>query len=103
MGPDGIPVEVWKRLGEEGVDMLLDLLQTFFELEKMPEEWMDSVIVPIFKEKRDIQESGNYRGIKMICRTMNIWERVIDRRLTEETSLGEEQLGFMPGRMTTDQ
>ena len=24
MGPDGIPVEVWKSLGEEGVDMLLD-------------------------------------------------------------------------------
>ena len=23
MGPDGIPVEVWKSLGEEGVDMLL--------------------------------------------------------------------------------
>ena len=26
MGPDGIPVEVWKSLGEEGVDKLLDLL-----------------------------------------------------------------------------
>ena len=25
-GPDGIPVEVWESLGEEGVDMLLDLL-----------------------------------------------------------------------------
>ena len=51
MGPDGIPVEVWKSLREEGVDMLLDLLQKIFELEKMPEEWRDSVIVPIFKEK----------------------------------------------------
>ena len=26
MGPDGISVEIWKSLGEEGVDMLLDLL-----------------------------------------------------------------------------
>ena len=26
MGPEGIPVEVWKSLGKEGVDMLLDLL-----------------------------------------------------------------------------
>ena len=66
MGPDGIPVEVWKSLGEEGVDMLLDLLQKIFEQEKMPEEWRDSVIVPIFKEKGDIQDCGNYRGIKMI-------------------------------------
>ena len=38
MGPDGIPVEVWRRLGEGGVDMLLDLLQKIFEQEKMPEE-----------------------------------------------------------------
>ena len=102
MGPDGIPMEVWKSLGEEGVDMLLDLLQKIFEQEKMPEEWRDSVIVPIFKEKGDIQDCGNYRGIKMISHTMKIWERVIDRRLREETTIGEEQFGFMPGRGTTD-
>ena len=69
----------------------------------MPEEWRDSVIVPIFKEKGDIQDCGNYRGIKMISHTMKIWERIIDRRgLREETSIGEEPFGFMPGRGTTD-
>ena len=51
MGPDGIPVEVWKSLGGKGVDMLLDLLQKIFEQDKIPEEWRDSVIVPISKEK----------------------------------------------------
>ena len=82
--------------------MLLDLLQKTFEQEKMPKEWRDSVIVPIFKEKRDIQDCGNYRDIKMISHTMKIWERIIGRRLTEETTIGEEQFGFMPGRGTTD-
>ena len=67
--------------------MLLDLLQKIFEQEKMPEEWRDNVIVPIFKEKGDIQDCGNYRGIKMISHTMKIWERVIDRRLREETTI----------------
>ena len=38
----------------------------------------------------------------MIYHTMNIWERIIDRRLREETSIGEEQFGFMPGRGTAD-
>ena len=61
--------------------MLLDLLQKIFEQEKMPEEWSDSMIVPIFKEKGDIQDCENYRGIKMIYHTMKIWERIIDRRL----------------------
>ena len=94
-GPDGIPVEVWKSLREEGVDMLLDLLQNIFGQEKMPEEWRDSVIVPIFKEKGNIQDCGNYRGIKMISYTMKIREGIIDRRLREETSIGEEQFGFI--------
>ena len=38
----------------------------------------------------------------MIYHTMDIWERIIDRRLSEETSIGDEQFGFMPGRGTTD-
>ena len=59
------------------------------------------MIVPIVKEKGDIQDCGNYRGINMISHTMKIWERIIDRRLREETSI-EEQFGFMPGRGTTD-
>ena len=84
------------------VDKLLDLHQKIFEQEKMPEEWRESVIVPIFKENGGIQDCGNYRGIKMISHTMKIWERIVDRRLREETSIGEEQFGFMPGRGTTD-
>ena len=78
-----------EELGGRGVDMFLDLLQKIFEQEKMLEEWRDSLIVPIFKQKEDIQDSGNYRGINMISHTMNIWERIVDRRLSEETSIGE--------------
>ena len=88
MGPDGIPVGSGRAWGR-GVDMFLDLLQKIFEQEKMLEEWRDSLIVPIFKQKEDIQDSGNYRGIKMISHTMKIWERIVDRRLSEETSIGE--------------
>ena len=69
--------------------MFMDLLQKIFEQEKMLEEWTDSLIVPIFKQKEDIQDSGNYRCIKMISHTMKIWERIVDRRLSEETSIGE--------------
>ena len=40
-GMDGIPVEVWKCLGEEGIDMLWDLMQGIYEQEKIPTEWRD--------------------------------------------------------------
>ena len=56
-----IPAEVWKCLGEEGTDMLWDLMKGIYEQEKIPTEWRDSVIIPIYKEKGDIHDCGNYR------------------------------------------
>ena len=38
--------------------MFLELLQKILEQEKMLEEWRDSLVVPIFKQKEDIQDSG---------------------------------------------
>ena len=58
--------------------------------------------MPIYKGKGDIQECGNYRGIKLISHTMKIWEKIIERRLREETTIGDAQFGFMPGRGTVD-
>lgn len=101
-GPDNIPVEVWKSLGDVGINMLWDLMNKIFKEEKMPDEWRDSILVPIYKEKGDIQDCANYRGIKLMSHTMKIWERIIDRRLRQETEIGAEQFGFMPGRSTTD-
>ena len=60
MGTDGIPVEVCESWGEEGgIYMLLDLLQKIFEQDKMPSDFRDSVIVPTFKEKGNIQDCAN--------------------------------------------
>ncbi|KAI5697941.1 hypothetical protein M8J77_019127 [Diaphorina citri] len=100
-GPDGIPVEAWKSLGDEGVDVLTSMMKIFKE-ETIPEEWRESVIVPIYKEKRDIQDCNNYRGIKLISHTMKLYERIIDKRIRSETQISDEQFGFMPSRSTTD-
>ena len=55
-GMDGIPVEVWKCLGEDVVDKVWNLMQGIHDKEKIPREWRDSVIIPIYKEKGDIQD-----------------------------------------------
>ncbi|KAK3518664.1 hypothetical protein QTP70_007151 [Hemibagrus guttatus] len=64
VGPDDIPVEVWKCLGEAAVEFLASLFNRVLESERMPEEWRRSVLVPIFKNKGDVQSCSNYRGIK---------------------------------------
>ena len=89
---DGIPVEVWKYLGEEGIDMLCDTMKGIYEQEKIPTEWRDSVSIPIYKEKGDIQDCGNYRGIKPMAHIMKIWERIVDRRLRKKQLLETNNL-----------
>jgi len=101
-GPDDIPAEVWKCLGDVGIDMLWDLMTKIYEEEKIPNEWRDSVIIPIYKEKGNIQDCSNHRGIKLMSHTMKIWERINESRIRKETVIGDEQLGFMPGKGTTD-
>ena len=82
--------------------MLWDFMKKICKKEKTPNNWRKSILVPIFKEKGDIQNCNNYRGIKLMSHTMKIWERIIERRLRQETQISEEQFGFMPGRRTTD-
>jgi uncharacterized Zn finger protein len=68
----------------------------------MPDEWRRSILVPIFKNKRDIQSCTNYKGIKLMSHTMKIWERVIEHCLRKLTTVSKNQFGFMPGRSTME-
>ena len=43
----------------------------------MPEDWKQSEIVPIYKQKGDPLECGNYRGIKLLEHGMKILEKII--------------------------
>ena len=74
-GPDEIPVEAWKFLWREGIDKLTELMQKIWREERMPEDWRNSVITPIYKEIGDIQDCGTYWGIKLMSHTMKIWEK----------------------------
>ena len=89
-------------LGEEGIDLLWDLFKKIYEQEVVPDEWRNNFVVPIFKEKGDVQDCNNYRGIKLMSHTMKVWERVIDQRLRMEVEISSEQFGFMSNRRTTD-
>ncbi|KAK3517722.1 hypothetical protein QTP70_016495, partial [Hemibagrus guttatus] len=102
VGPDDIPVEVWKCLGEAAVEFLASLFNRVLESERMPEEWRRSVFVPIFKNKGDVQICSNYRGIKLMSHTMKLWERVVEARLRKVVEICEQQYGFMPRKSTTD-
>ncbi|ONM20364.1 hypothetical protein ZEAMMB73_Zm00001d005126 [Zea mays] len=102
MGPDGIPIDVWRCLGDIAIVWLTKLFNTIFRTNRMPDEWQWSTLVPIFKNKGDVQSCTNYHGINLMSHTMKLWERVIEHRLRKMTSVTQNQFGFMPRRSTME-
>jgi hypothetical protein len=102
MSPDGIPIEVWRTLGDVAIVWLTKLFNLIFRSNKMPDEWRRSILVPIFKNKGDVQSCTNYRGTKLMSHTMKLWERIIKHRLRGVTNVTENQFGFIIGRSTME-
>ncbi|XGW22799.1 hypothetical protein V3C99_005206, partial [Haemonchus contortus] len=62
-GPDGVPIEAWKALGEHGIKWLTRFLNTVTAEGRIPDAWRRSTIVPIFKRRLKIERIGpNFRG-----------------------------------------
>ncbi|XP_071739831.1 uncharacterized protein [Rutidosis leptorrhynchoides] len=61
VGPDQIPIEAWRCLGDDGVRWLTCIFNKTFRSSKMPMEWRLSETIPIYKNKGDAQEELNRR------------------------------------------
>ena len=102
VGPDELPVEVWKCMGEMGIGFLTRLFnrllmgermpeewRRLLMGERMPEEWRRCVLISTYKNKGNAQCCGNYRGIKLMSHTMKVWERIIQARLRDRVEISK--------------
>ena len=69
----------------------------------MPEEWKESIIVPIHK-KGDKTDCSNYRGISLLPTTYKILSNILLSRLTPYAKeiIGDHQCDFRRNRSTID-
>ena len=72
VGPDGILVEIWKTLGGESLDWLIDLFNVILETTTMTHDWRQSTIIPLYKNKGSVQDCNSYRGIKLLSHTIKL-------------------------------
>jgi hypothetical protein len=63
MGPDGIPIEVWKFLGDIAIVWLTKLFNHIFRSNKMFDECRRSTLVPIFKKKEIFKVVPTIEGL----------------------------------------
>ncbi|MGL5636332.1 MAG: RNA-directed DNA polymerase, partial [Bacteroidales bacterium] len=103
-GKDGIPGEVYKLIRDESLaesnlaKAVLQIMNEVFTADAFPNEWNDSIVVPIFK-KGDRFDPNNYRGISLICTLLKILAKILAARLqvvcNEMNLLRREQSGFL--------
>ncbi|XP_022161478.1 uncharacterized protein LOC111027411 [Myzus persicae] len=102
-GDDKIAAELLKLGGQNLTKNLNDLIQQIWIKEKIPKEWNESLICPIFK-KGNRNKVENYRGITLLNSGYKILSLIILKRLQVYTDeiVGDYQSGFRKNKSTTD-
>ena len=79
------------------------LIISLWNREELPQEWRESIIVPINK-KGDKTDCSNYRGISLLPNTYKILSNILLSRLTPyaEEIIGNHQYCFRRNRSTAD-
>ena len=100
-GPDAFPIEIVKRLGDEGISWMTAVMR---DIQKtgIPAAWRQSRITPLYKQKGDPLNCSNYRGIKLLSHCLKLWERIIEGRLRDIVQISKRQYGFQKGKSTTE-
>ena len=104
-GLDGICVEMLKEGGQTIVYWLGRILNACWREGRVPQDWQDACLVPIYKGKGDKMNCSNYRGISLLSVVGKLYGRVLIERVKQVTEMriGEEQGGFRVGRGCVDQ
>ena len=94
-GNDQIPAELIKAGGRTFLYEIRKLIIPIWNKEELPEEWKESIIVPIYR-KGDKIDCSNYRGISLLLTTYKILSNILLSRLNPnaEEIIGDHQYGF---------
>ena len=82
---------------------LLDLIQSAWKERRVPQQWVDAILVPVPK-KGELSLCDNWRGISLLDVVGKVAAKVVQGRLQDlvERVMPESQCGFRKGRGCTD-
>jgi len=94
-GFDQIQAELIKAVGRTIGPEVHKLINSIWNKEELPEEWKESIVVPIYK-KGNNTDCSNHRGISLFPTTYKILSSILLSRLTPyaEEVIGDHQCGF---------
>jgi hypothetical protein len=99
---DQISAELKKAGGRTIHSEIHKLINSIWNMDELPEEWKESIIVPIYQG--DKTDCSNYRGISHLPTTKKILANILLSWLTPhaEEIIADHQCGFRCYRSTND-
>ena len=88
--------------GERVVEVLVDLLYIVLRSECCPEDWMRSLVVPLYKDG-DVEVTGNYRGMLLGCCVVKVFTGMKFRKVLQGESFHGGAERFQEKRRCADQ
>lgn len=102
-GVDNISAEMIKACPITTARLLHPLFIKIWETEKLPEEWLEGILVTIPK-KGDLSQCRNYRGIMLLPIPSKVLTKILLNRINEklDSTIRKQQAGFRPNRSCVD-
>ena len=101
-GPEDISPKIIKEIESEITVPLAILFRRSLECGKIPDEWRNAHVTPIYKQKGKRSEPGNYRPVSLTSVVGKMMERLVKEELVNHLEskklLSDSQHGFRPGR-----
>ncbi|XP_065080059.1 uncharacterized protein LOC135702933 [Ochlerotatus camptorhynchus] len=82
-GPGEISYPLLKHLSPEGNTKLLDLYNQLWTAEEYPENWRESLVIPLPKTNVGTKDITGFRPIALTCCMAKVLERMVNRRLKQ--------------------
>ena len=106
-GPDDLPPQFFKALGDKALAALLHIFNESWKAGFCPQIWRNAVIIPLLKAGKPPSEIESFRPVSLTSVAVKILERMIADRLyhmAEENGwFSHLQAGFRKGRSCEDQ
>ena len=105
-GIDHVRNEFLKNCSDQVLDIVVRLFNVVLNTGIIPDDWCIGMILPLYKNKGDINDPDNYRGITLLSCIGKLFTAILNERLNSYVDaigcMGDEQAGFRSDFSTID-
>jgi hypothetical protein len=101
-GPDFLTNEHIKTISPNLINFYTIFFNLCIDTCSLPNDWKHSYLKILYKNKGDLLDLNNYRGLALSCTHYKLFDSIINGRIFAAMHhvIPDTQFGFMPGRST---